>query len=225
MDLRLANSSSVGYFSHYEPQLPPSGYFNENSSDYNLYQTPYSYGQQYATWPEYAPQVNGSQPYFSTPSPPQVRGQMYDEYKPHSDMESSYCASLPTSPTDTDHGQYVGQIGEHYAENMPYLGQSSSPLMRKNPVKANKKERRRTVSINSAFSNLRECIPNVPPDTKLSKIKTLRLATSYIEYLMRVLDRSNENSNDVKNEEFKVDLQRFKRGSKGENKLVSNTRD
>nr|XP_008112985.1 PREDICTED: heart- and neural crest derivatives-expressed protein 1 [Anolis carolinensis] len=59
------------------------------------------------------------------------------------------------------------------------------------PVKrrgtANRKERRRTQSINSAFAELRECIPNVPADTKLSKIKTLRLATSYIAYLMEVL--------------------------------------
>lgn len=35
---------------------------------------------------------------------------------------------------------------------------------------ANKKERRRTQSINTAFTDLRECIPNVPPDTKLSKV-------------------------------------------------------
>lgn len=35
---------------------------------------------------------------------------------------------------------------------------------------ANKKERRRTQSINTAFSDLRECIPNVPADTKLSKV-------------------------------------------------------
>ncbi|KAL4712095.1 hypothetical protein ACJJTC_008678 [Scirpophaga incertulas] len=57
---------------------------------------------------------------------------------------------------------------------------------------ANKKERRRTQSINTAFSDLRECIPNVPPDTKLSKIKTLRLATSYISYLLKVLETDGE---------------------------------
>ena len=39
---------------------------------------------------------------------------------------------------------------------------------------SNKKERRRTQSINNAFASLRDCIPNVPCDTKLSKIKTLR---------------------------------------------------
>jgi len=61
----------------------------------------------------------------------------------------------------------------------------------KRRVSANRKERRRTHSINSAFSALRDCIPNVPSDTKLSKIKTLRLATSYIAYLMDVLSKDD----------------------------------
>lgn len=55
-------------------------------------------------------------------------------------------------------------------------------------VKANKKERRRTQSINQAFSELRRHIPDVPSDTKLSKIKTLRLAISYINHLMLTLN-------------------------------------
>jgi hypothetical protein len=63
---------------------------------------------------------------------------------------------------------------------------SRSPVKRTRN-KANHKERRRTESINNAFSNLRKSIPNVPADTKLSKIKTLRLATSYINLLMGVL--------------------------------------
>ena len=56
------------------------------------------------------------------------------------------------------------------------------------PVTSNRKERKRTHCINLAFSELRKCIPNVPKDTKLSKIKTLRLAISYIQYLTEVLD-------------------------------------
>lgn len=60
--------------------------------------------------------------------------------------------------------------------------------MKRRPT-ANQKERRRTQSINSAFAELRECIPNVPADTKLSKIKTLRLASSYICYLMDILEK------------------------------------
>ena len=68
---------------------------------------------------------------------------------------------------------------------------------------ANRKERRRTLSINTAFSNLRGCIPNVPTDTKLSKIKTLRLATSYIGYLMDVL---NEDDPTLAEAGFKAEL-------------------
>ena len=68
---------------------------------------------------------------------------------------------------------------------------------------SNKKERRRTQSINNAFASLRDCIPNVPCDTKLSKIKTLRLATSYISYLMQVL--SSDDPNAVM-DEFKADI-------------------
>ena len=40
-------------------------------------------------------------------------------------------------------------------------------------VVSNKKERRRTQSINAAFSSLRDCIPNVPCDTKLSKVNKI----------------------------------------------------
>lgn len=63
----------------------------------------------------------------------------------------------------------------------------------KRRITANKKERRRTLSINMAFSELRNCIPQVPADTKLSKIKTLKLATSYIAYLMALLDDEAKN--------------------------------
>ncbi|KAJ2942404.1 hypothetical protein O0L34_g16008 [Tuta absoluta] len=45
---------------------------------------------------------------------------------------------------------------------------------------ANRKERRRTQSINTAFSDLRDCIPNVPPDTKLSKERKERRRTHSI---------------------------------------------
>ncbi len=58
---------------------------------------------------------------------------------------------------------------------------------------SSKKERRRTQNINTAFADLRGCIPNVPVDTKLSKIKTLRLAISYIQYLMQQLHDNRYN--------------------------------
>ena len=52
---------------------------------------------------------------------------------------------------------------------------------------ANARERDRTHSVNSAFVTLRTLIPTEPADRKLSKIETLRLATSYISHLHTVL--------------------------------------
>ncbi|XP_058035115.1 basic helix-loop-helix transcription factor scleraxis [Ahaetulla prasina] len=52
---------------------------------------------------------------------------------------------------------------------------------------ANARERDRTNSVNTAFSALRTLIPTEPADRKLSKIETLRLASSYIAHLGNVL--------------------------------------
>ena len=71
---------------------------------------------------------------------------------------------------------------------------------------ANRKERKRTLTMNSAFAELRDHIPNVPPDTKLSKIKTLRLAISYIKFLMEVLEESNDGKPARSHHQFVADL-------------------
>lgn len=52
---------------------------------------------------------------------------------------------------------------------------------------ANQRERDRTHSVNSAFTQLRNLIPTEPIDRKLSKIETLRLAGSYINHLHSIL--------------------------------------
>ena len=48
----------------------------------------------------------------------------------------------------------------------------------------------------SAYQCLRQKIPNVPVDTKLSKIKTLRYATNYIKYLGALLNDEISNETD-----------------------------
>ncbi|XP_076240217.1 transcription factor 15 isoform X2 [Calliopsis andreniformis] len=57
----------------------------------------------------------------------------------------------------------------------------------KQRCQANARERDRTHSVNTAFSTLRTLIPTEPADRKLSKIETLRLASSYISHLDAVL--------------------------------------
>ena len=55
-------------------------------------------------------------------------------------------------------------------------------------VVANVRERKRMLSINSAFEELRLHIPTFPYERRLSKIDTLRLAIAYIGLLQAILD-------------------------------------
>jgi len=57
---------------------------------------------------------------------------------------------------------------------------------------ANARERTRMRVLSRAFGQLKLTLPWVPPDTKLSKLDTLRLATSYIAHLKRVLQQEEE---------------------------------
>lgn len=58
---------------------------------------------------------------------------------------------------------------------------------------ANKKERRRTQSINSAFTYLRDCIPNVPSDTKLSKVNYIAINIPRIKGKHNIVSISDKN--------------------------------
>ena len=112
-------------------------------------------------------------PYYPYHHPAQYQPPPGDsQYSPHSDSSHS--------PSPYQH---------YYSQHEDYLHQSDfcGPIRNRKVPMSNKKERRRTQSINAAYTALRDCIPNVPCDTKLSKIKTLRLATSYIDYLINVL--------------------------------------
>ncbi|XP_050314426.1 heart- and neural crest derivatives-expressed protein 2-like [Anthonomus grandis grandis] len=124
----------------------------------------------------------------------------------------SECAS-PSNilhPKDSLNGTYLYPNGgcslqshqSPYRNTLTLETELGTPFVRvvKRRTTANKKERRRTQSINNAYHDLRSCIPNVPDDTKLSKIKTLRLATSYISYLTRALETDDTPGN------FKAEL-------------------
>ncbi|KAG7315392.1 hypothetical protein KOW79_021480 [Hemibagrus wyckioides] len=105
----------------------------------------------------------------------------------------------PSDPSDPESGsesssekwtETEGAIGR--ARALSVTGRSSSSRLRlvgvsKQRQAANARERDRTHSVNTAFSALRTLIPTEPADRKLSKIETLRLASSYIAHLANVL--------------------------------------
>ncbi|RWS04347.1 hand-like protein, partial [Dinothrombium tinctorium] len=217
MDLRLVSTTGSHPYSTPNQSAYESGsvFFNDTSPDAFVPGV-------YANYTQY----NGYAPHQSNwPSEATTAAFIYPP------ETGSYCHS--SSPSSTANSPV-------YAEPKvcDYFGANSSPYIPTEPVveytthivngrvvkrrtTANKKERRRTLSINNAFSNLRDRIPNVPADTKLSKIKTLRLATNYISYLMELLEDSKSSGCGRKShlmscEDFKVDLQRFKGGNKAD---------
>lgn len=105
------------------------------------------------------------------------------------------------SPNETtinqqDTSTKINPILINQVDQVNQVGNRALPEKVKQRVKANKKERRRTQSINHAFCELRKHIPDVPCDTKLSKIKTLRLAISYISHLMATLEGEEQEIDD-----------------------------
>uniref|UniRef100_A0A8C5RJA2 Transcription factor 24 n=1 Tax=Laticauda laticaudata TaxID=8630 RepID=A0A8C5RJA2_LATLA len=84
-------------------------------------------------------------------------------------------ASLPPSTSDTN------SLGP----------QSGAALGR--PAAANAaRERSRVQTLRHAFLELQRTLPSVPPDTKLSKLDVLLLATTYIAHLTRSLQDEEE---------------------------------
>lgn len=105
---------------------------------------------------------------------------------------------LGTSTESTEEGS-TGESGS------PHKGRGGLGKRRKAPPKksplsgvsqegkqvqrnaANARERARMRVLSKAFSKLKTTLPWVPPDTKLSKLDTLRLASSYIAHLRQIL--------------------------------------
>ncbi|KAM4688681.1 musculin isoform 2-T2 [Discoglossus pictus] len=74
-------------------------------------------------------------------------------------------------------------------------GRSSKECKQTQRNAANARERARMRVLSKAFSRLKTSLPWVPPDTKLSKLDTLRLASSYIAHLRQLLQEDRyENS-------------------------------
>lgn len=59
------------------------------------------------------------------------------------------------------------------------------------------RERTRVKSLRDAFCRLQSLIPNVPPDTKLSKLDVLILASSHIRHLTDLLSLEQQDTNDM----------------------------
>ena len=92
-------------------------------------------------------------------------------------------------------------------ETCSFLNESSNSCGQQQPITnnlhivqrsaANDRERTRMRVLSKAFVKLKTSLPWVPSDTKLSKLDTLKLATSYISYLTKILEDDELNTPEV----------------------------
>ncbi|NP_001398641.1 musculin isoform 4 [Mus musculus] len=85
-----------------------------------------------------------------------------------------------------DAGGAGGRAGGAGKKPLPPKG-SAAECKQSQRNAANARERARMRVLSKAFSRLKTSLPWVPPDTKLSKLDTLRLASSYIAHLRQLL--------------------------------------
>ncbi|XP_050322171.1 transcription factor 21 [Bactrocera neohumeralis] len=81
----------------------------------------------------------------------------------------------------------------HFKTNSSFLTSSSDcgpqDVIRKRRLAANARERRRMNSLNDAFDKLRDVVPSLGNDRRLSKYETLQMAQAYIGDLVKLLTR------------------------------------
>lgn len=86
------------------------------------------------------------------------------------------------------HSVSVLQLTEYNAK--PRITSNAAPeIMKRRRLAANARERRRMNSLNDAFDKLRDVVPSLGNDRKLSKFETLQMAQTYISALNELLSR------------------------------------
>lgn len=74
-----------------------------------------------------------------------------------------------------------------YGENCTQKPEATYHMYQHHRMRTNRRKRERNLNINRAFDVLKTRIPNLPCDTKVSKIKILQLASDYIAHLNKLL--------------------------------------
>ncbi|KAF5400811.1 hypothetical protein PHET_05703 [Paragonimus heterotremus] len=135
-------------------------------------------------------------------SPPESTSSCF--FNPQSNQQSSQVLQPNTAKDDA---QKMRPWDFHMDTNL--FAQSNHSADRTRPTTSARSEQQhlrkqhqreqdksRTRSLNIAFCRLRSCLPEIPKDTKLTKIRTLRYAISYIRQLMDAVDDNRASSID-----------------------------
>ncbi|KAJ7984692.1 hypothetical protein DPEC_G00357390 [Dallia pectoralis] len=91
----------------------------------------------------------------------------------------------PLRGGDRERGGGGGVTRGHHRRRRSHNGNGKERNVRR--LESNERERQRMHKLNNAFQALREAIPHVKMDKKLSKIETLTLAENYIKSLTTII--------------------------------------
>uniref|UniRef100_A0A5S6QEX9 BHLH domain-containing protein n=1 Tax=Trichuris muris TaxID=70415 RepID=A0A5S6QEX9_TRIMR len=108
----------------------------------------------------------------------------YDPYS-YSDDVMKYTGQRPLDMHEhfPNAQWYSSTESSHEMGNCDFSGQQCHGEILEERSVANCRERKRMSQINSAFEELRSCIPKFPYENRLAKIDILHLAMSYIGFL------------------------------------------
>uniref|UniRef100_A0A672Y870 Transcription factor 24 n=1 Tax=Sphaeramia orbicularis TaxID=375764 RepID=A0A672Y870_9TELE len=114
---------------------------------------------------------------------PHIRGK--GKESPASGVESEHTLRMDSGNCS---GVVVDDNGRRRELHRARVLQAGGLGGRGRPAAANAaRERSRVQTLRNAFLELQRTLPSVPPDTKLSKLDVLILATTYIAHLTRTL--------------------------------------
>ena len=117
----------------------------------------------------------------------------YQEMSPTS--ENSYFSGTP-SPFSPAQSEFSGKSVNPRKKGgrKKNLRPPSPAILKQRREAANARERKRMNGLNDAFERLRDVVPNMTTEQKMSKIETLRMAQAYIKTLANLVENEENGS-------------------------------
>ncbi|XP_023329245.1 pancreas transcription factor 1 subunit alpha [Eurytemora carolleeae] len=117
----------------------------------------------------------------------------YQEMSPTS--ENSYFSGTP-SPFSPAQSEFSGKAVNPRKKGgrKKNLRPPSPAILKQRREAANARERKRMNGLNDAFERLRDVVPNMTTEQKMSKIETLRMAQAYIKTLANLVENEENGS-------------------------------
>ncbi|XP_070495133.1 protein lin-32-like [Chironomus tepperi] len=186
---------AYGYIPNYPITL-------SSSSDHgNIYSLQSNYNYQYSSdnlvWSNTESYINHQSDLSSISSPTSFYYQNQTINSTHSDEQQPIVIDNYTKGK-RGRKKGCGKKAEKSATRRNSKRSESSPasptVMKKRRQAANARERRRMSGLNTAFDRLREVVPKLDADYKLSKFETLQMALNYIGAMCELLDKGTVES-------------------------------